>query len=360
MNRYKICVYAICKNEELFVDRWMDAVSEADYVVVTDTGSDDNTAQRLRERGAVVYSESVIPWRFDTARNLALSHVPDDVDICVSNDLDEVFEPGWRQKLESAWQTETTRARYLFSWSYHSNGTPNKQFIMEKIHRKHGYRWNHPVHEVLEYTGEGEEKTIYIDELVLNHYPDTRKPRKQYLPLLELSAQENPLDDRTIFWLGREYMYSGMYDQCIDALKRHLSLPAARWDEERSASMCCIAKSYLAKNERKQARCWLYRAIAECPHIREPYYQAILLGYGEKDWPLVYFMTEQMLRISERSDSYLAAPEAWGFAAFDFGAISCYWLGLYQKAYDYGKKACELEPDEQRLKDNLAMIERML
>ena len=28
----KICVYAIAKNEEQFVDRWMDSMREADWV----------------------------------------------------------------------------------------------------------------------------------------------------------------------------------------------------------------------------------------------------------------------------------------------------------------------------------------
>ena len=35
MKKYKICVYAISKNEEKFVDRWMDSVSEADEVFVS-------------------------------------------------------------------------------------------------------------------------------------------------------------------------------------------------------------------------------------------------------------------------------------------------------------------------------------
>ena len=39
----KICVYAICKNEEKFVDKWLESMSEADYIVVLDTGSTDNT-----------------------------------------------------------------------------------------------------------------------------------------------------------------------------------------------------------------------------------------------------------------------------------------------------------------------------
>ncbi len=84
------------------MDRWMDAVREADLVVVTDTGSVDHTVERLLARGAVVYRERIDPWRFDAARNAAMDHIPEDVDLCVSNDLDEVFEPGWRKRLEDA------------------------------------------------------------------------------------------------------------------------------------------------------------------------------------------------------------------------------------------------------------------
>ena len=52
LNKYKICVYGVCKNEEKFVDRFMDSLGdEADLVVIGDTGSTDNTAQKFRDRG---------------------------------------------------------------------------------------------------------------------------------------------------------------------------------------------------------------------------------------------------------------------------------------------------------------------
>jgi tetratricopeptide (TPR) repeat protein len=356
VNRYKVCVYAICKDEEKFVDRWMDAVSEADMVIVTDTGSSDATIEKLRARGAVVYTDIINPWRFDVARNTAMDHVPKDADICVSNDLDEVFEPGWRQKLEDAWQPFHTRARYLFTWSYNADGSPNKQFSMEKIHRRHGFRWVHPVHEGLKYSGEDKDMTVWVPGMVLNHYPDVSKPRTQYLPLLELSAKEDPADDRTAFWLGREYMYRGMFDQCIDALKRHLSLTSAKWDEERCASMRFISRCYQRKQDDKQAMLWLFRAIAECPRVREPYLQMAKLGYLQKNWPLVYLMTEKGLGITRKSGSYLHEPESFGYSFYDLGAICCYRLGLYEKSYAYAKKACEMEPDHARLRNNLELI----
>lgn len=360
MSKYKICVYAICKNEESFVDRWMDAVSEADLVVVTDTGSTDGTVQKLRSRGAVVYEETFSPWRFDTARNTALGHVPEDVDICVSNDLDEVFEPGWRQKLEQAWQPEHTRAKYLFTWSYHADGSPDKQFSMEKIHRRHGFQWIHPVHEVLAYSGADPDQSVWVEGLVLNHYPDLSKPRSQYLPLLELSAAENPDDDRAVFWLGREYMYYKQYDNCIRTLKRHLSMPSAIWDEERSASMRFIARCYEEQGDLKEAKTWLYKAIAECPRIREPFLAMAKVGYLEKNWTLVYAMVLQGLSVMNKTGSYLMETESWGHALYDYGAISAYQLGLYTEAKSYAVIACQFQPQDKRLQSNLAAIEQKL
>ncbi len=360
MGKYKVCVYAISKDEEQFVERWMDAVSEADLVVVLDTGSTDETVGKLRERGATVYEDKIEPWRFDVARNKALDYVPIDIDICVSNDLDEVFEKGWRKKLEEAWQPFYTRAKYRFTWSYKADGSPDKQFVMEKIHARNNFRWIHPVHEVLEYIGEEPDQSVAIYDIVLNHYPDLTKPRSQYLALLELSAEENPMDDRTIFWLGREYMYYSQYDACIEILKRHLSLPTATWDEERSASMRFISNSYKAMENMSEAKVWLYRAIAECPYVREPYVYMAKLAYSEENWELLFFVTEKGLEIKERSGSYLVEPESWGYILEDYAAISCYYLGLYEKSYEHAIKACELLPNDSRLENNKKLIKAKL
>lgn len=146
----KIVVYAICKNEAGHAERWMASMAEADGVYVLDTGSTDGTAERLRALGAVVVEERVEPWRFDTARNRSLELVPEDADICVCTDLDEVFHPGWRAALEAAWTDGTTQAVYRYTWNFNADGSEGTVFWIEKIHARRGYRWTHPVHEVLE------------------------------------------------------------------------------------------------------------------------------------------------------------------------------------------------------------------
>ena len=116
MNKYKICVYAICKNESKFVKRWVESMKEADEIYVLDTGSEDNTRDLLESLGVHVYKKTISPWRFDTARNESLKLVPSDCDICVCTDLDEVFESGWRAKLENIWEENITRLAYNYNW----------------------------------------------------------------------------------------------------------------------------------------------------------------------------------------------------------------------------------------------------
>jgi hypothetical protein len=233
-----------------------------------------------------------------------MDHVPEDIDICVPNDLDEVFVPGWRQQLEAVWEPCHTSARYLFTWSYNPDGTPMKQYSIEKIHRRHGFRWIHPVHEVLVYSGQDPEQAVWVPGMVLRHYPDPHKPRAQYLPLLELSAQENPNDDRTAFWLGREYFYNGQHDKSIAELSRHLTLPSAKMDEERCASMRYIAKCYEAINDLKKARQWLYALSPSVRTCASRIFIWRVSGISNKNWPLVPDCREG-LGIKEKTGSYL-------------------------------------------------------
>ena len=87
MNKYRICVYAICKNEEKFIKRWYDSVKEADDIYVLDTGSTDESINLLKKLEIHVETKEIIPWRFDVARNESLKMVPEDTDICVCLDL---------------------------------------------------------------------------------------------------------------------------------------------------------------------------------------------------------------------------------------------------------------------------------
>ena len=356
----EICVYAICKNESQFVSRWMASMGEADGVYVLDTGSEDDTAERLQAAGAVVERQVITPWRFDTARNRSLELVPSTADICVCTDLDEVFHPGWRAALEAAWQPGAGQATYRYTWSFRPDGSEGVVFWYEKIHARQGYRWVHPVHEVLRWVGPGQPgPTVTVEGMQLDHHPDPAKSRAQYLPLLELSVAEAPGDDRNVHYLGREYLYRGRWDDCIATLKRHLSMPTATWADERAASMRYIAKSYARKGERGVARDWYLRAVAEAPHLREPYMDLAVLLYEEEAWDGVLYFTGCALDITQRPRTYICEEAPWGSLPHDLRAMAFYHTGRPAAALAEARLALDREPSDPRLRGNVRLLEAL-
>lgn len=333
-------------------------MSEADQIVVLDTGSTDSTVELLRARGAEVTVETISPWRFDTARNRSLELVPEDADICVCTDLDEVFHPGWRALLEAAWTPQTGRAQYRYTWSFNPDGSEGVVFWCEKIHARKGYQWTHPVHEVLTWTGTGVPgASVWVEGMQLDHHPDPTKSRGQYLPLLERSVEEDPEDDRNVHYLGREYLFYQRWDDCIRTLQRHLSMPNATWPDERSASMRYIAKSYLMKGDANQARDWYLRAIAEAPYLREPYMDLAYLLYQEQAWDGVLYFTGCALAIVHRPRTYICEAAPWGSLPHDLRALAFYHTGRLEQALASARQALALEPGNERLQNNVTFLE---
>ena len=354
----KICVYAISKNEEKFVERWAKSMKEADAIYVLDTGSTDNTVKKLKENGVIVKQKIINPWRFDNARNESLKLVPDDIDICVCTDLDEIFESGWRKKLEEAWQDNTTRARYNYNWSLNDKNEPLVNFYIEKIHSRKNYYWTHPVHEILE-TKE-KENFITLDNITLNHYPDSSKSRSSYLPLLELSVKENPEDDRNMHYLGREYMYNKRWEESIKILKKHLSLKSATWKAERAASMRFISRCYKNLNDYENALIWIDKAIIETPNLREPLLEKALLTFELKNYQETEKNCLKALRIKKHPKSYINEPFCWNETVYDILSLCNY----YQQKYDYAiyfiEIALEYNKGNERLLNNKKIFEERL
>ena len=52
---YTIAVYTIAVNEAAHAERWAESAAEADYRIVADTGSTDDTVERLIRAGVTVH-----------------------------------------------------------------------------------------------------------------------------------------------------------------------------------------------------------------------------------------------------------------------------------------------------------------
>ena len=351
----KTAIYTIALNEEQFVERWYESAKDADYLLIADTGSTDKTVEKAKALGINVISIKVSPWRFDDARNAALAALPEDIDMCVSLDMDEIITPGWKEAIAEGWEQGINRPNYKHIWSWNDDGTPGLEFSYDHIHGRHGFRWRHPVHEALYHYGKSEEKRGWLAGVETHHHPDPTKSRSQYLPLLEMSVREDPYNDRNAFYYGRELYFYGRYQEAAEELKRHLNLPTAQWPPERAASMRFIAKCLPAEAEE-----WYRKAIAQAPGRREPFVDLAELYYGRQDWEGCLDASESAIAIQEKPLEYLCEAKAWGYAPYDYAAISAYWLNDYNKAFQYAMKAVEIEPEDERLRNNLALCKAAL
>lgn len=229
MENLKIGVYQICKNEEQFVLRWYNSIKqEQDGIFITDTGSTDGTLKLLKSLpGVTVFEQKVIPWRFDTQRNISLQNVPVDYDVLLCLDLDETMEPGWRKKIEEHWQPQ-------FHFLVYRRIQPKEygdyeiSDCSEKIHCRHKVSWYFPIHEYLVYEN-NEEKSISIsvDDIICYHYPDKLKNKhyihqkiEEYLKLDEFK----PYEKKLYYLLAAEYKKNNMYDKIREQYFKYLQI----------------------------------------------------------------------------------------------------------------------------------------
>jgi len=349
----KIAVYTIALNEENFVQRWFDSAKDADYLLIADTGSNDKTVGIAKSLGINVINVNIKPWRFDMARNAALAAIPSEIDFCVSLDMDEVLLPGWRKELEAI-PTQTTRPRYKYTWSWNEDGTPGLEYGGDKIHSRQGYRWKHPVHEVLVNYSIPEVQNW--TELQIQHHPDTSKSRGQYLSLLELSVAEDPLDDRAAFWLAREYFFYKRNEESKNAFKKYLEDFPRAWYAERA-----WAYKFLANIEGENREDYLILASQLAPEFREIWVELAEHYRQLKNWAKCFETALRANALTIKPDIYLTDQRIWdGPAVYDLLALSSHYLGKNAEAREFGLKAVELAPEDERLKKNVVFYTEAL
>ena len=209
----KIAVYGIFKNEIQFIDRLMQSIHDADQIVLCDTGSTDGTHEKVIQYLRPVdkcAKITVSPWRFDSARNVAMSLIDKDIDLCVSIDADEYLLPGWKQILVDQWEPRYTRYYHRFKTIWNRDLNTTSEHWHDRIHIRTGYTWKLPVHEIIEYRDVEQIKWLPMFEMIQE--PDTTKDRSSYLDLLEISVSERPDIWKSWTFLAQEQVAAGNYE----------------------------------------------------------------------------------------------------------------------------------------------------
>ena len=355
----KICVYAIAKNEEKFAEQWYNSVSKADLVIVLDTGSTDNTVQMLRSLGAEVHEKQYEHFRFDIARNDCLDLVPEEYNIRVSIDLDEMFEKDdWADILRDKWDEENPRVIYSYVWAHNEGGAPGLQFVLNKIHGiDPNLRWEGAVHEHLMNMITHErtfDKFIDLrDEITVHHYADQEKDRMFYKDLILERIKDNPNDYQSLILAGNEFRVKGNSEDAIPYYKEVLNNFKDKCSENELAGVYyALGQSYMNTNQAVEAFKAYSMGIAVNKFYRDNYYGLGILLINNRMYKMAIGVLEEGLKTSLRQYFWMEDNYTWSFGLLD--ALACAYNGDGQtdKALSYAARALKYEPTNEGLLRN--------
>lgn len=256
----KISVSMIVRNERSCIAKALNSVSDADEIIVCDTGSTDDTVEISRNYGAKVFTDYQWNDNFAEARNHSLDKCSGDWVLII--DADERLEPGG-----------ITKIRELLSNGINGHNTVYFQTIAERgsqVHnsirlfkRSSGIRWKGAAHNYLT------ESKGYISDIKLYYgYSDAHKADPdRTLRILQKAVNDNPSLPRETFYLAREYYYRQQWGEAIRYYEDYLKI--AVWGPEIADAHLMIARCYMGANDYTKARQATMNAIVTNANFKE-------------------------------------------------------------------------------------------
>jgi glycosyltransferase involved in cell wall biosynthesis len=325
----KIAVYTIALNEEKFVKRWYESAKDADYLLIADTGSTDKTKRIAKKLGINVIDISIKPWRFDDSRNAALAALPDDIDYCVSMDMDETLSEGWRENLE---KMSADCIQYIFNttWRDEAETVPDNRFINNRIHKRHGFRWRFLMHEAL--VADRINITYeFCEGLEVSHHPDPEKSREQYNQMIE-DAYNEYKDARYHMYHGQQLVSFEKLDEAKKVWKEYLKLTEYRPEFEVAS-----AWRYLSICEPNKKIKYLKKSLKVYPS-REACLDLASYYYEKEKWNRCFYYSKKGLKINKKPQSILSSKFAWGYLLDNLLAVSRHNRKLFKLSKKYKNK----------------------
>lgn len=280
----RICVAAICRDEEKNMAEWLQHVAAADAISIVDTGSVDATTQIISEfaHPALYHSTDISDERnLGASRDLAAAPFHED-DLIVWLDIDERFDdPDWVEKLRQMPEIEQADG----VWILMRNG--DSQYDQMKAYKRRAYTWRYRAHEVLMRIREGSPSHTLRAEFATDHYPDYTKPRG-YLMELARDAGEWPRSERCSFYYARELCYAvAYYDRpdLLDDARAEVARLAklATWVDYVATANLELAKAVFKQGFIQEAINCCYRAVAARPDRIECYAMMADIFYRRED-----------------------------------------------------------------------------
>jgi len=268
-----ITLYAISKNEEKNIEKFLENSKKFYHTVVVDTGSTDNTVQLLRDAGIEVYehSQTKEEFNFSVARNKALSYVK--TDWAFSLDFNENIDEFFPDNLDFI-ANDLTAFRHL---RFDDDGNEEPQQSHEvhiRFHRTKSYKWTNAVHEVPHFKST---KKFSTESIVDSSIKITKKIKSSvskelfYLSICERELQKDATNWYYIWFIFKHYYKTQNIEKALEYGQEFLNHSKAYFNTFRiDVFIQCSILLLNSKNFHKSAN-YAFHAVSEAMNMGEPY-----------------------------------------------------------------------------------------
>jgi glycosyltransferase involved in cell wall biosynthesis/predicted O-methyltransferase YrrM len=260
-----ITLYAIAKNEEKNVEKFVEISKKFSHTVVVDTGSTDKTVELLRQAGIEVYEHPQTREEFDfsKARNQALSYVKTDwaFSLDLNENLDEFFPEGL-----GVIAGEFTAFRHERYDKVGDEEPTLSQTAHIRFHRTKNYTWINAIHETPvfisteEYLNESAvDTTIKITKNVHN----TVDKQLFYLSICEREFEKDPTNTYYLWFIFKHYFEVKNLNKALELGQEYLNLSKAYFDSARIDVFIMCSIALLSTKNIQQASNYAFHALSE-------------------------------------------------------------------------------------------------
>lgn len=252
----KLSVVMIVKNEQEMLETCLESVKNADEIIIVDTGSADKTKEIASKYTDKIYD---FEWcdDFSKARNYALSKATGDW--VLSIDADEELSSDGINEIKKLLFTHKNAVGIQMK-------SPSNAYYVPRVFKNiPNIKWRDRYHETI---NAGDYDKFNTVSITYKTSPAHAKDPKRGLRIMEKVLEEDPLNTRNLYYLGREYGYYKDWDKAKKTLEKYVRLSNYLAEKADAYFILALCYWYDGKGNGEKAREYCFKAISINAHFK--------------------------------------------------------------------------------------------